>query len=322
MQALSHSAWILSVSLLGFAVCACSSAPPTKAAFGSAPPRVSTGVEGDDLSLAAELGSNAKPLDAPLTRAPLRQEPAPASKYPNMYRRMGLKAGAAFFSNFDTSVQVDGSGGAGAVLDMEDFLGLDEDNLVVRADAFYAFSPRHRIDVSVYDINRDGTRTIGEDIQVGQVVIPAGEVDSTLDTLIVKAAYRYNFVADERTAIGVSFGLHTMGIDLAIKSQDFAVSEGFRATAPLPVFGLHGEYALSERWKLLASTELFQIDLGFAQGFVGDNLLAVEHDLFDHFGWGLALNGFQLNAEFEDSPLTADLEYGYQGVLLYLRGYL
>ena len=50
--------------------------------------------------------------------------------------------------------------------------------------------------------------------------------------------------------------------------------------------------------------------------------LAVEHDLFDHFEWGLALNGFQLNAEFEDSPLTADLEYGYQGVLLYLRGYL
>ena len=75
-------------------------------------------------------------------------------------------------------------------------------------------------------------------------------------------------------------------------------------------------------WKLLASTELFQIDLGFAQGFVSDNRLAIEHDLFDHAGWGLALNAFTLDAEIEDSPLTADIEYAYQGLLLYLRFYL
>jgi hypothetical protein len=205
---------------------------------------------------------------------------------------------------------------------MEDFLGLDDSNFIGRLDAFYAFSRRHRVDISVFDISRDGTRTVAEDLQIGNVVIPAGEVDTSLDTLIIKAAYRYNFVADTRTAIGASLGLHTMGIDLALESPEFEVSESFRATAPLPVIGLHGEYALSERWKLLASMELFQVDLGFAQGFVGDNRLAIEHDLFDHVGWGLAINGFRLDAEIVDSPQTADLEYAYQGVLLYLRGYL
>lgn len=274
------------------------------------------------LSLTHELGlENARSIEAPLAAQDERAA-QPSGDYPNMYRHMGLSLGAAFYSNFDSSAQIDTSTSAGAILDLEDLLGLDDDSVVGRLDAFYSFSRRHRIDVSVYDISRDGRRAIDEDLQVGQVVIPAGEVDTSLDTLIVKAAYRYNFVADPRTAIGVSFGLHTLGIDLRVRSADFDVSEEFRATAPLPVVGLHGEYALSERWKLLGSTELFQIDLGYAQGFLADNRIAIENDLFDHFGWGLAFNGFQLNAEVEDSPLVTDLEYAYQGIFLYLRVYL
>ena len=268
------------------------------------------------------MGSSDRAAESVLARPQDPTEPAPVAKYPNMYRRASLSAGAAFYGNFDTTMRVDGEQGVGAVLDMEDLLGLDDDNLVARFDAFYSFSPRHRIDLSVYDLGRNGTRTIDEDLQVGEVVIPAGEVHTSLDTLIVKAAYRYNFVADERAAIGASFGLHTLGIDFAIDSAEFEVSEDFGVTVPLPVLGLHGEYALSERWKLLASAELFQIDLGFAQGFLADNRLALEHDLFDHFGWGLAFNGFQLDAEYEDSPLTADMEYAYQGAFLYLRAYL
>jgi hypothetical protein len=280
--------------------------PSAKASFASVTPQVPSA--GDELSLAAEIGAPASTASDFSTPAQGPAEQASPANYRNMYRRAGLSAGAAFYGNFDTTIQVSGDQGAGATLDLEDLLGLDDDNQIARFDGFYSFSPRHRIDVSVYDIRRNGTNTVGEDFQVGQVVIPAGEVHTSLDTMIVKAAYRYNFVADTRTAIGASFGLHTMGIDFGVESTEFEVSESFGVTAPLPVIGLHGEYALGERWKLLASAEFFQIDLGFAQGFLEDTRLALEHDLFDHFGWGLAFNGFQLNAEFEDSPLNADLE--------------
>jgi hypothetical protein len=257
------------------------------------------------------------PLAAP--RAPSADE---ETHYPNMYRRFGLSAGAALYSNFDTTVQVSGDAGAGTVLDLEDFLDVDENNLVARLDAFYSFTPRHRIDLGVYDISRDGSKTTADDITIGDVVIPAGRVETSLDTLIVKLAYRYNFVADTRTAIGASFGFHTMGIDLALESADVLnVDEKVKMTAPLPVIGLHAEYALGERWKLLGSAELFQVDLGFAGGFLADNRLAIEHDLFDHVGWGLALNGFQLDADVEDGSLNADLEYAYQGAMLFLRAY-
>jgi hypothetical protein len=312
-------------TLLALGASSCSSTAPSTTPRESLAPWlvVRNGVTAvHDLSLASDLVPDASvALDAPRASPPPQAEPQPAA-YPNMYRRMGLSLGAAFYSNFDSTAQIDTSTSVGTVLDLEDFLGIDDDSLVARVDAFYSFSPRHRIDLSLYDIERDGRRAIEDDIQVGPVVIPAGEVDTQLDTLIVKAAYRYNFVADTRTAIGASLGLHTLGIDLAIESVDFEVSEEFRATAPLPVLGLHGEYALSERWKLLGSTELFQIDLGYAEGFLADNRLALEHDLFEHVGWGLAFNGFQLDAEVEDSPLVTDLEYAYQGLFLYLRAYL
>jgi len=254
--------------------------------------------------------------------AAARAELAADEAYPNMYRRFGLSLGMAALGNFNSQVSVGTDVLVGASIDLEDTLGIDESDFVGRLDSFYAFNSRHRIDFGIFDISRSGTRTIGQDLNFGEVVIPAGEVDTTFNTMVIKLAYRYNFVADVRTAIGFSAGLHTMGIDLGLDSTVGSVSESFDVTAPLPVIGLHGEYALSERWKILASSELFQIDIGYFSGYLQDNRLAIEHDLFDHMGWGVSLNGFQMGADMESGPLRAEIEYAYQGLIVYLRGYL
>jgi hypothetical protein len=247
---------------------------------------------------------------------------AAEENYPNMYQRFGASLGMAALGNFNSEMSVGTDVLIGASLDLEDTLGLGESDFIGRFDSFYAFSPRHRIDFSLFDINRSGSRTVGKDFQFGEVVIPAGEVDTTFSTMVMKLAYRYNFVADVRTAIGFSAGFHTMGIDLGLDSTVGSVSESFDVTAPLPVIGLHGEYALSERWKILSSIEMFQIDIGYFSGYLQDSRLALEHDTFDHFGWGVSLNGFRMGADMEEGPLNAEVEYAYQGLIVYLRGYL
>lgn len=252
----------------------------------------------------------------------VRSEVAADEHYPNMYRRFGASLGMALLGNFNSQVSVGTDFLVGASLDLEDTLGIGESDFIGRLDSHWAFSPRHRIDFSLFDINRSGTRTVGEDIDFGEVVIPAGEVDTTFNTMVLKLSYRYNFVADTRTAIGFSAGFHTMGIDLGLDSTSGSVEESFDVTAPLPVIGLHGEYALSERWKILSSIELFQIDIGYFSGYLQDSRLAIEHDTFEHVGWGVSLNGFRMGADMEDGPLTAEIEYAYQGVIIYLRGYL
>jgi len=239
--------------------------------------------------------------------------------YKVLYRRFSLSLGAAAYAKFNTNMQISGAAGVGTNLDMEDLLGLDDSSLVARIDAHYAFNRRHWLMASYYDINRDGTKTIPDDIQVGDVTIPAGSVDSRFDTAIIKLAYRYNFVDDLRTVIGASFGFHVMSLDTAISSNSVDVSESFKVTAPLPLIGLHGAYALGRKWKLAASAEFLQFDVGDYQGLITDTRLTLEHDTFKNFGWGIGFNGFQADAEIQDGDLDGDIEYGYQGLMLYVR---
>jgi hypothetical protein len=295
---------------------ACGSTPAVKAAPVPAP------------QFAQDASQDDPPLEpdflpaAAATRGP-GSAPPPASHYPNLDRRFSLSVGAALLRRFDTDLQVSSAAGVGALLDLEDLLGIERDSTVLRVDASYAFNQRHSIQATWYDIGRSGSRTIGQDIEVGDVVLPAGGVTSSLGTEIIKAAYRYNFVRDERTVIGFSAGLHFMQVDFAIASDlGGGVSESFNANLPVPVLGLHGEYALGPRWKLYASAELLQVDIGFFRGLLQDNRLGIEHDLFDNVGWGVGYNSFNLNASVEgDRDLTAEMRYSFQGLMLYLRTY-
>lgn len=264
-----------------------------------------------------ELSVPVLPFYLPLTV--VDGEPKHGATSPNLYRRFSLSLGTALYRNFDTSLTVSSDALAGAVLDLEDTLGVSDHSSVFRLDTYYSFSPRHRLDFSYYAIDRNGRRSIPNDINVGEVVIPAGSVDTTFDTTIFKLAYRYNFVADERTVVGASFGFHTMQFDTSIGTSNNVVEETFKAIAPLPVLGLHGEYALSDKWRLLASAEFLQVDLGSFRGVLVDQRLSIEHDTFEHVGWGLGFNSFNLSANVQDDPLSADIEYAFQGLMLYLR---
>jgi hypothetical protein len=264
------------------------------------------------------------PVPGPVDPEALPSESDTAKHYaPNLYRRFEFSAGVAAYDKFSTNLQVSGDAGAGASLDLEDFLGISSSDTIARFDAHYSFNRRHRIDASYYDIRRSGTKGTDEDITVGDVVIPAGSVDSKFDTQILKLAYRYNFVADERTVIGASFGVHVMGIDFGIQNDSFSVEEQFKVAAPLPLIGLHAGYALSDKWSLLGSVEFLQFDIDEYRGFISDTRLTIQHDTFEWLGWGVGFNGFRVDGSIEgEQDLKADLEYGYQGLMLYLRFYL
>ncbi len=274
---------------------------------------------------AVPTGSGVAELETPLL-VPAQDHPAAQAQtpepYPNMYRRFELSLGAAVYDNFDTTMQVESDVGVGAIIDLEDLLGVDDNDTVFRADAVYRFSPRHRINFTYYDIGRSGSKAISDDLVIGNVTIPAGStVDTEFDTTVLKLAYQYSFVADYRTSIGATIGLHTMTLDTNFSSQVGSIEETFKVTAPLPVIGLQAEYALSHTWKLLASAEVFQIELGQFGGFLADNRLSLENNLFKNVGWGIGYNGFTLDAHMDgDDDLTAEVEYGFQGLMIYLRG--
>ena len=66
--------------------------------------------------------------------------------------------------------------------------------------------------------------------------------------------------------------------------------------------------------------DFLQFDVSAYHGLITDTRLTLEHDTFHNFGWGIGFNGFRVNGQIDgNSDLVAKLDYGYQGLMVYLR---
>jgi len=121
--------------------------------------------------------------------------------------RFSLSLGA-FITDRDSDTQLDGSAGNGTPVNLEDDLGLDTSDTVFRVDGYVRFSKRHRIDFSVFDLSRTGSRQITRDIQWGDTLYTIDTVVETdIDLEIYKAAYTYSFLESNDSYLGATAGL-------------------------------------------------------------------------------------------------------------------
>ncbi len=111
----------------------------------------------------------------------------------------------AFITDRDTSTRVDSSTlGRGTTIVLEDDLGLDSSQTVFRIDGHFRIAERHRLDFSVFDLSRDSTWTIDQNIQYGDEVFLADTtIDSNFDLNIYKIAYTYSIWWTEHGFLGV-----------------------------------------------------------------------------------------------------------------------
>lgn len=156
------------------------------------------------------------------------------------------------FGGFVTEINTDirlGSKDAGTGIDvnLEEALGLDTSSTVFRVGAAYRFgkSRRHQAEFSWFQLNRDATKTLGQDVVIDNVVYPIGTTAaSTLDLQIWKASYNYSFLLDDRINLAAGLGVFVMPIKYQVSAPGIGVN-GEDITAPLPVIGLRADFALT-----------------------------------------------------------------------------
>ena len=86
------------------------------------------------------------------------------------------------------------------------------------------------------------------------------------------------------------------------------------------MFGLHGAYAITPSCRMVGSVELLDVQVSGLGGFINDNRLALEFDLFEHVGLGIGWNGFLADVDVNEAGLSGKAEYKYSGWMFYLRG--
>ena len=218
--------------------------------------------------------------------------------------------------------------GTGFDVNLEDALGLESTSTVFRIGATYRFgkSRRHQAELSWFQLNRDAGTTLGQGIEIDNVVFPSGaQVSTFFDLEIWKVAYNYSFYQDDRINLAAGLGVFVMPIKYGVNASGIGQT-GEDITAPLPVLGLRADFALTRKWFLRQSIDLFYLKIGDFQGSIVDSTTAVEYKPWKHAGFGLAVNTFQVGIEADGSDypnidFVGNIQFDYLGVLLYGKLY-
>jgi hypothetical protein len=239
---------------------------------------------------------------------------------------------AALIANIDTNLNL-GAKGFGVKVDVEDFFGMDTTNSIFKLKGFWRFTDnlRHRLGFEYSSYRRDGYRTILEDFTIeddngNQITIPAGtQVNSYFDLDIYKISYSYSFFQDDRIDLAAGIGVYWMPIDIGVNSKGLIrVNETEKFDAPLPTVALRADFAITPKWFLRSSLELFYLEIQQFKGSIYQSTVALEYLPWKHVGFGFAFDTFNLHIEAngEDYPeidFRGELDFNITGLLLYMK---
>jgi hypothetical protein len=226
----------------------------------------------------------------------------------------------AFFTDRDSRARIDGDSGSGTDVDLENDLGLDKSDTVIRVDGYWRFAEKHRIDLSAFDLSRSASKLIEKDIVWGDTTYPVStQVDAELDLAIYKLAYTWEFLKRGRSFLGATAGLYVMDIGTSLSASTLASRESHDVTAPLPVFGLRGEYRFADRWSLRGSAEVFVIEYGDYDGSLYDFFAGLDFSITDNIAVGVGINSVELDVGVTKGSFQGNLDWKYDGALAYLK---
>ena len=230
-----------------------------------------------------------------------------------------------FVTESDTTFQLNSkAAGVGAVVDLENALGVERSFNTYRIDTKYRFGEtrRHEIEFHYFDSKRDGDKTLEQDLQIGDVEFLAGTgVLTEFELRFANLDYVYNFLMDDRVRLGVSAGLHATGVKLKVSDSGGSSAEEESFTAPLPMLGLRSEVLLTERWRLKIDVNFFYLEYDRYTGRLSDSFIGVEYIPWKNFGFGAGINNINYALEADDDSSIADwngeLEFQLTGFMLY-----
>ncbi len=219
-----------------------------------------------------------------------------------------VRLGAYLVSDQNTEFKLS-ENGVGAVINLQDVLGMETRAQVFRLDGYYRFTPKHSVEFSWYSINSSGYTD--QTFQWGDENISSnGTLDTFFDTDIYKVNYVYSFYHNRDVELGLSAGLHVMRINVGFNgnySVDGNLSDSSQKetalTAPLPVVGFRVGYNILPSLRVNYSADYFFITYDEYKGGLIDSLMTLDWRITRHFGTGIGYNSTRMR-------LTGDLGGG------------
>ncbi|MBM3252081.1 MAG: hypothetical protein FJZ11_04805 [Candidatus Omnitrophica bacterium] len=230
--------------------------------------------------------------------------------------RLQISAGV-FLPNFNTDVKLDGDNLAGTTVDFEKLLGLDDQIVTPFINLMWRINDKHRLDFMYYNLDRDGTLALNNNINFGDETFSVGtEMESSLDMSIYRLGYDYSFVNDGRLEFGVGISTDIIPADFSVKAQG-GTSESESAVLFVPTFGVHAAIGVTDKLVVRGKIQGLVYDVDNQDGDVINGILGFEYDAFKHFSLGLAYAYYDFDVDLDTSGFKGSIAFVYRGPLVY-----
>jgi hypothetical protein len=265
------------------------------------------------------------------TTATLAESNDKLSKYvgTQITDRWIVRAGA-FSAAFETEAAFAPAKVLGAIIRLEDDLGLESQLDTFVVGGRYRFNERHQIGFSYADLDRSASRVLDRDIEFGEYVFKAGSnLASRFGTTMFRVKWKYNVAQGERLAAGFGLGLSTfainLGLDGTVEVDDGngnqilrAAEEGSDFIAPVPLIGMWIDYAITPRLLVRASVETVNFSISGNAGRVLDSGFFFEYYFTRLFGLGFGFTSTDIEYSKDDEDKFIRVKYRIDAFQTYL----
>jgi hypothetical protein len=173
---------------------------------------------------------------------------------------------------------------------------------------------------------RTRSAAIDQEISWGDEIFPVNaEVQSKFDFDVYQLGYEYALRRRESHELAASIGLHVTDLSASLSARGSvgdggpgrAGAETGSATAPLPVIGLNGLWALPNDLWLNATAQYFYLKTGDYKGRIQDYRVALTWQPQKWLGVGIGYDYFLLDVDVDRPRFTGTLDWTYRGPMLF-----
>jgi hypothetical protein len=228
-------------------------------------------------------------------------------------------SGGAFYVVNKSNFRVEGTA-EGTDIDMEKDLGLNRDVTTLFADLQWRISRRSHVGFNYYNIYRSANHTLQKDIIFEDTTYPINtNVYSYLNTNIYQFSYGYSIFSKPNFEAGVFVGTHVLntrtGISAVNNSMGVHKETSYGFTAPLPDFGLWGNWAASKRIGLAANFSYFALTMNSTSGRLTAFSLNMIYKVVEQLDLSLGYSGLDFKVDVIKNDISGFLKWGYNGPL-------
>lgn len=235
----------------------------------------------------------------------------------------------AFVHDKSVGIGVDGSLDIDVdEIEFDDQWKLKSNEASASLDFRWRFGKKWSVAGQFFDSSDSSRAILDEDVEWGDYTFKEGtNVGAGVGLTVARVFFGRKFLEGHNHEFGAGIGVHWLEIEAFIDGEAYVndqstgyLRERVSAGAPLPNIGAWYLHAFSPEWLVSARFDWLDASIDKYSGRLINSSLGINYQPFDHVGFGLAYQVFDLDVDVDNSDWNGSAALRYSGPFLSIVG--